>query len=93
MSLVMLAYLFFSVLAQCEQIFRENGGQYGCGVGIGWFCLAAGLAGTGGYSGWMLYRLNRREGRARISGCDIPITEVVTFFSKGSFPAEFTGRT
>jgi hypothetical protein len=57
LSLVMLAYLIFSVSSWCEQIFRENGGQYDCGVGIGWFGLAAGLAGTGVHSGWMLYRL------------------------------------
>ncbi|MDD1702318.1 MAG: hypothetical protein LUQ31_05000, partial [Methanoregula sp.] len=36
LSLAMLVFLFFSVSSRCEQIFRENGGQYDCGVGIGW---------------------------------------------------------
>ncbi|MFZ1128932.1 hypothetical protein [Methanoregula sp.] len=33
-----------------------------CGVGIGWFGLAAGLTGTGVYSGWKLYRMERERG-------------------------------
>ena len=32
---------FFSLfLSGAKQIFRENGGEDDCGVGIGWYCLA-----------------------------------------------------
>ena len=69
LSLVMLACLFLSVFARCEQIFREDGGQYDCGVGIGWFGLAAGLAGTGVYLGWMLYQMVNGEGPRLHKSC------------------------
>jgi hypothetical protein len=58
----MLAYLILSVSTRCEQIFRENGEEYDCGVGVGWLGLAAMFVGTGIYSGWMLYRMEGTRG-------------------------------
>jgi hypothetical protein len=49
-----LILIYRIVTRSCAEIFMTGDD---CGVGIGWFGLAAGLAGTGVYSGWMLYRL------------------------------------
>jgi hypothetical protein len=48
-----LILIYLNVTRSCAEIFISGDD---CGVGIGWFGLAAGLAGTGVYSGWMLYR-------------------------------------
>ena len=56
LSLAMLACLFFSVFARCDQIFGEDGGQYDCGVGIGWVLVGGVFVVIAGYS---LYRLVR----------------------------------
>jgi len=59
LSLAMLAFLIFSVSTRCEQIFREDGGQYDCGVGIGWGVVGIAFVGIAGYSVYRLYELWR----------------------------------
>jgi len=59
LSLAMLAYLIFSVSSRCEQIFREDGGQYDCGVGIGWVLVGVAFVGIAVYSTYHLYRLRK----------------------------------
>jgi hypothetical protein len=59
LSLAMLAYLFFSVFARCEQIFQEDGGQYDCGVGIGWVLVGLAFVVIAVYSSYFLYRLRK----------------------------------
>ncbi len=53
----MLFFLFFSVSFRCEQIFRENGGEYDCGVGIGWVLFGVAFVGIAVYSLYRLYGL------------------------------------
>jgi len=55
LSLAMLTCLFFFVFARCEQIFREDGGQYDCGVGIGWVLVGLAFVAIAGYSAYLLY--------------------------------------
>lgn len=57
LSLAMLAFLIFSISTRCEQIFREDGGQYDCGVGIGWGVVGLAFVGIAGYSVYRLYGL------------------------------------
>ncbi len=57
LSLVMLAYLFFSISARCEQITREEGGQ--CGVGIGWVLVAIAFVVIAVWSGYQVYCLRK----------------------------------
>ena len=61
LSLAMLIYLFFSISARCEQIFSEEGGQYDCGVGIGWVLVGLAFVAIAGYSVYRLYGM-RGEG-------------------------------
>ncbi|MFA5267967.1 MAG: hypothetical protein WC379_08340 [Methanoregula sp.] len=55
-----LILIYFIITRRCAEIFLIGDD---CGVGIGWFCIAAGLVGTGMYAGWMLYRLTCRRDR------------------------------
>jgi hypothetical protein len=59
LSLAMLAYLLFSISARCEQIFRENGGEYDCGVGVGWILFGFAFVVIAGYSLYRLYGVLR----------------------------------
>ena len=53
-----LILIYLIVTRSCAEIFLSGDD---CGIGIGWFGLAAGLAGTGVYAGWMLYRMERER--------------------------------
>ena len=59
LSLAMLACLFFSVFARCEQIFREDGGQDDCGVGIGWVLVGVAFVVIAVYSLYRFYGMWR----------------------------------
>jgi hypothetical protein len=66
LSLAMLIYLFFSISTRCEQIFRENGGEYDCGVGVGWLAFGLAFVIIAVYSLYRLYGL-WREGKQGVN--------------------------
>ena len=66
-NIACLVLIYLYVSQRCAEIFLSGDD---CGVGIGWYCLAAGLVGTGAYSGWMLYLLEKE--RAGLTGEQVP---------------------
>jgi len=61
-----LVLIYLIVTRRCAEIIFAGDD---CGVGIGWFYIAAGLVGTGVYSAWMLYRLVNGEGSSLHKSC------------------------
>jgi len=64
---------------------QGNGARFGLV-----FPRGSGPLGPRGIFGGDAVPADRREGRARISGCDIPITKVVTFFLKRIYYSRIT---
>jgi hypothetical protein len=57
-SIACLVLIYYIINRSCAEIFLSGDD---CGVGIGWFVMAVAVVGTGIYSAWLLYLMEKER--------------------------------
>ena len=64
-SIACLVLIYYIIDRSCAEIFLSGDD---CGVGFGWFVMAAAVLGTGIYSAWLLYLMEKERASSKNEG-------------------------